>query len=185
MSPPLLPVLRSDDWPGREHAWSRPLARLPGVGGLPLLALAEDRGSMLAFVGERRLALLDIDAQEAERRALEHLCQRDATWRWVQSMTPVGDWLATYVCEGSLAAERILDVQTMVEAQQLVASGKPLAVGIPHQDMLLCTALGGAASGAFPKLVRSLWERPTVQGAEQLTPLVFLVDRGHIVGHAG
>jgi hypothetical protein len=128
--------------------------------------------------------VLGIDRAEAERKALANLKANEPPWRWVETATPRGSWLELYTAEGPLAAEFILDREAMKRAQDMVARGKPLALGIPHSGMLLTAAPHAAASGAFQALVRSMFEQPAVQGAEPLTPLVFMLDQGSVIGHA-
>ena len=140
---------------------------------------------MTTFVGVERLAALGLDAAAAHQQALRDLVGTESSWRWVESAIPGGAWLELFVVEGPMAAERILDHEAMLHAQDLVAGGKLLAVGIPHRGLLLTASPHAAASGAFAALVRSLHDDPSSQGAVRLCPLVFLVDRGRVVGHAG
>ena len=150
-----------------------------------MVAVAEQLGPMRSFVGAKRLAHLGSSAAEVHAQALHNLGQIQQSWRWVESATPSGAWLELYVAEGELAAERILDRAAMRHTQELVAQGKPLAVAIPHQGFLLAASPHVVASGSFTLLVRSLFDEPSVQGAQPLTPLVFLMDQGRIVGHTG
>lgn len=100
----------------------------------------------------------------------------------MQSSTPRGAWLELRVHQGPLAAERVLDRSEMRRLGREEIGSTSLAVGIPHGQLLLVTATATALEAPFGGLVRQLWEEARDAGAEALSPRVFMLDQGELMG---
>jgi hypothetical protein len=177
----LLPILVPSDWPHQGEAVARPL--LDGMGGsdLPLVAISQQRQPLLVYLGPERLAWLGLAAAEAETRAIENMRGLPALWRRIQAPTPAGGWLELQVHEGMLASERILDTAELhTLGTERIRGG--LALGIPHRGILMATALPTALEGAFPVVVRRMYDDAQAGGATALSPRVFVAEGGTLVG---
>lgn len=174
---PLLFSLKPSDWSAREQMWCEPLFEVSEQIGadVPILVYGHDRPntfSMLQRGGEiRDLAAMRVEALanlarveiELEKVELEHLTF------WVGH----GDYFA---------AEKILDVELMKRMHDVM--GKLIAAAVPEKSRLFLTsAIADVETiGAFIRLVRGVHDRD--EGGRHLSPTVFLVSEGRIVGIA-
>ncbi|MFH1467575.1 MAG: hypothetical protein ABIO70_24530 [Pseudomonadota bacterium] len=174
----LLPVLRPAGWPDRAHCWARPLLPLPDA---PLVTLTQQVQPLLVTLGPRRLALLGLTPSAAEARAIANLALLPAPWRALQSPTPRGGWLEIQVLRGPLAASRILDTRALAALGRQIIGADSLAVALPRADLLLATPAAWALDGDFGAVALGL----TVGSPEPLSPRIFLVEGGVLVGTLG
>ena len=178
----LLPVLEPFDWPRRDDCSCRPLLDGVRATGLPLVALSQQLEPLLVYLTPARLEKLGIGRDAAEARALDNLGRITAEWTVVQSATPTGAWLELHVHQGPMAAERILDHSELARLSTDRIGDDSAALAIPRRGLLLATSTTSALDGAFPRVVRGLFEEAVEAVDSALSPHVYVAERGRLVG---
>jgi hypothetical protein len=171
---PLMPNLKADDFPRAEIVWRELLAGKASDGrGFPFVAVGRDQPNTFGYLQASKtpdaavvfdealanLARLDLPVAEAEVAGLKFLA----------------------VSGHFYASEKILDKAFLQALHRRLAS-ELLAAAIPHKGLLLIT------SAAVPPLVSKFVllaeaEYRRAKGAPTLTPVVFLISGGNVVGH--
>lgn len=177
---PAYPILMPESWQRAPTQVCTPIIRGLTLPDVPLLAPVHFVGDpnsgefRRAYVRTERLEAIGKTEQDYFAAAFHNLRQRHATWK--EQMPGI------LLCDDDfLAAERILDINFMLEAERLLGGG-PLVVGIPQRAHLFATTLGSitanAAHGhAFAQVVASMFSSA---GEHGITPWPFTVIGGRI-----
>lgn len=180
---PVLPILKSHDWLGRERTICRLLVPDHDLPGMPVVAYGYDRPHTFEFLlrAEGSRQSVQDQARLVEQAALRNLRARPA--KWAVNDVRVGTdnkklRLAAFD-DDYLAAERILDSDFILQAHKNLKA-PTLAVGVPRRGGLLA-ADGRPADKLswFAAIVADLYYR---NDAAPITPLVFLMEEGRITG---
>ncbi len=173
---PLLLTLKPSRWSAAAEMVCEPLVDLGPTGAdIPLVVFGTDRPNTFAMFkrgGDGR------DLVKLRAEALANLVAIDVE---VEQVTL--DAVTFWVVHGSyFAAEKILDRAFMRRMHQTV--GELLAVSVPEKGRLMITnaAMTPQAIAAFIAVTRGVFERD--EGGRQVSPTVFLVSGGVIVGVA-
>jgi hypothetical protein len=169
---PLMPNLKPGDFP-RDHGVCRELLESrPGGARMPLVFVGRDQPNTFAY-----LPAGSPDVERSFDEALANLARLDL--EAVQH--DIGGVEVLVVSGHFYASEKILDEAFMNGLHERLGS-ELLGAAIPHKGVLLVTrhvvpplVLGFAA------LAAALHEN--TQGAPPLSPVVFLVKDGKVVGH--
>jgi hypothetical protein len=159
------------------HAPPRPgWRRLVGQGDLTDVPWV----GLCALVGNTAIPLDGGDA-ETEAAAMRALGHRAARWTVLRARGVLG--LATLLSFESdpLACERILDVSFMREASMRLDSDD-LSVAVPRRGVLVARSADTTDHAEWEAFVAWVDELHRVAGEERLTPLLFGVRKGEVVG---
>jgi hypothetical protein len=174
---PLLVGLKPSSWGAKDEMVCEPMVDLGHATGadVPLIVYGHDHPNTFAMF-KRGDSMRDLSAMRTE--ALANLVSVE-----IEVEKVVLEALTFWIGHGNyFAAEKVLDVPFM---QQMHAHiGELLAVAVPEKGRLfMANAVADADEIAgFLALARGVFERN--EGGRQLSPTVFLVSEGKIVGVA-
>lgn len=180
---PLLPALKPNDWQAKEHAIYQPLVEDQKSDYMPWLAFGYDLPHTFQFLSAKDLpedaSPHQIDLMK--QAAIRNLRERPARWQTENIKLGLFKRLHILLCtDDYLAAERILDADFMHEAHERLKA-EMLAVGIPRRGLLLATSAKAPEDQLkrFGAAVSAQYHRAD---SPPITPLVFIVAKGQIVG---
>lgn len=174
---PLLFSLKPSDWSAREQMWCEPLFAISDavVADVPIIVYGHDRPNTFSML-QRGNEIRDLASMRSE--ALANLARIEIELEKVE-LTQVTFWVG----HGDyFAAEKILDVEFMQRMHSVM--GELVAAAVPEKSRLFLTSAiaDPETIGAFMRLVRGVHDRD--EGGRHLSPTVFLVSEGRIVGIA-
>ena len=184
VSDAILPCLKEPSWVGGEEAYCRPLWTGERSPHIPWVAFGFDHPHSFEFLGRQRIEQLGKTDQTLEREALANLKLRAGSWQEVSVKLGWFKKLRLQICgDDFLAAERILDVTFMGEAQRrLKAPG--LMVGIPRRGLLVAMSAAAALDDVKKTTALVTFVSAQFHGGESapISPAVFAMKDGEIVG---
>jgi len=169
---PLMPNLKPGDFP-RDHGVCRELLEsLPGGARMPLVFVGRDQPNTFAY-----LPAGSPDVERSFEEALANLARLD-----LEAVEHDIAGVEVLVVSGHFyASEKILD-ETFMKALHQRLHAELLAAAIPHKGVLVVTRqVVPPLVAGFAALAAALHEN--TQGAPPLSPVVFLVKDGKVVGH--
>jgi hypothetical protein len=169
---PLMPNLKPGDFP-RDHGVCRELLEsVPGGARMPLVFVGRDQPNTFAY-----LPAGSPDVERSFDEALANLTRLD-----LAAVQHDVAGVEVFVVSGHFyASEKILD-EAFMKALHRRLGAELLAAGIPHKGVLLVTRhVVPPLVAGFAALTAALHEN--TQGAPPLSPVVFLVKDGKVVGH--
>lgn len=169
---PLMPNLKPGDFP-RDHGVCRELLEdVPGGARMPLVFVGRDQPNTFAY-----LPAGSPDVERSFDEALANLARLD-----LEAVPHDIAGVEVLVVSGHFyASEKILD-ETFMKALHQRLGAELLAAAIPHKGVLLVTRqVVPPIVAGFVALTAALHEN--TQGAPPLSPVVFLVKDGKVVGH--
>ncbi len=173
---PLLIGLKPSSWGAADEMVCEPMADLARAGAdVPLIVYGHDHPNTFAMF-KRGDEPRDMAALRAE--ALKNLAAIDIEVEKVE-LESLTFWLG----HGNyFAAEKILDVQFMQRMHGII--GELIAAAVPEKGRLFMTnaAVDPQAIAGFVAIARGVYQKN--EGGRQLSPTVFLVSQGQIVGVA-
>jgi len=174
---PLLIGLKPSSWGARDEMVCEPMVDLrhPEGTDVPIIVYGNDHPNTFAMF-KRGESIRDLAAMRTE--ALANLAGIEIEVEKVELET-----LRFWLGHGNyFAAEKVLDVGFMQRMHALI--GELLAVAVPEKGRLFMTSAVADADriAGFLALARGVFERN--EGGRQLSPTVFLVSEGKIVGVA-
>lgn len=177
----IYPLLKAADWPYRDLAVIRRLEVGQKHEGLPWVAFGYDRPDEFEILTRQEFERLGLSLEELSRIALENLARRKAGWHPLEGEAAEAVGPRALACIGDeLAAERVLDRDFMLRAQRrLNAAG--LLAAIPRRGFLVVIPLD-APKAAILNLVMNAQEQFHSGASAPITPLVFIVKDGDLVG---
>jgi uncharacterized protein YtpQ (UPF0354 family) len=177
----IFPCLKETPWARLGPTVRRPLAEVEGAGWMPWVAFGYDQPDAFVFLQENDLEEMGRSASDIEAEALGNLRDREASWQMVE-MRREGSGPVQFVrcTEDFFAAERILEPESVLEAQRRLGASALLAA-VPRRGLLVLmdAAAGAEAIAGFVLMVA----REHFEGqSAPISPLVFRMSEGRIVG---
>jgi hypothetical protein len=174
---PLLVGLKPSSWGAKDEMVCEPMVDLGHATGadVPLIVYGHDHPNTFAMF-KRGEDMRDLETMRAE--AIANLAGVE-----IEVEKVALDALTFWIGHGSyFAAEKLLDVAFMQSMHAHI--GELLAVAVPEKGRLFMTNAVAEAEriASFLALARGVFERN--EGGRQLSPTVFLVSEGKIVGVA-
>lgn len=173
---PLLFSLKPADWGAREQMWCEPLfSTSEPIADVPLMVYGHDRPNTFSMI-QRGGEIRDLATMRSE--ALVNLARVEIEVEKVE-LAQVTFWVG----HGDyFAAEKILDVEFMQGMHSVM--GELIAAAVPEKSRLFLTSAiaDPETIASFMRLVRGVHDRD--EGGRRLSPTVFLVSEGRIVGVA-
>jgi hypothetical protein len=170
--PPMLNLKPADF--SREHGVCRPLldAKGPAAGRIPLVFVGWDQPSSFAY-----LPAGSPDAERLFDEALANLAKLDLP----AVAHDVGGVKVHVVSDHFYASEKILD-RAFLRSLHRTLGAELLAAAVPYKGVLLVTERVAPPEIAGFAAVAAVLHAET-EGAPQLSPVVFLIRDGEVVGH--
>lgn len=176
---PLLPSLKPSTWGARDQTVTEPfVASLDKAGAdVPIVVYGHDHPNTFAMMLKDAEATLDL--AKLRREALANLASVE-----VQVQTVDLKSLSFLAVSGSyFAAEKILDEAFMLGLHRRLGA-QLLAAAVPEKGHLFVVdaTSGPEVITAFMALAQGVFQKN--EGGRQLSPTVFLVSEGNVVGVA-
>lgn len=177
----LYPCLKETAWARLGPTLRRPLWQGESSDWMPWLAFGYESPDAFQFLSDAEAQETGRSAAELEAEAIANLCERSDSWQMVElGLKGVGHVQMATCTDDFLAAERILDVEAVLEAQRRLGARELLA-GVPRRGLLtLIDADADAAAIAW--FVMMVADEHFGGESAAITPLVFRISKGRIVG---
>lgn len=173
---PVYPWLVPPAWGGMATSATRPLLPAPDIPEIPFVALCYLMGDGRMFAGPERLTMLGCTRQQIDAEAVANLSRMAADWDVKEF-----PGMRMAVFQGDLlAAEHVLDVDFMKRGGGLLGADSGLAVAIPRRGIIMATDIQDREGAA--RLMTAARTVFSEAGEEGITPLLFLVMHGILIG---
>jgi hypothetical protein len=175
------PCLKETSWAKLGNSLKRPLWEDESSEYMPWVAWGYDRPHTFDFLSDFHLPQLGKTLDQIAADALRNLRSRSGSWQPVNTPLEKGVTLNLLACaDDFLAAERILDVVFMQQAQRRLGA-RGLLVGAPRREFLVAMDFESPieATTAFVGVVAIEYHQPK---SAPISPLVFVVKDGAIAG---
>jgi len=175
--PAFVAILNPSEWPGRARNLCRFLGKEAGSEG-PVVAYGVNGEAAITYLDRDGARRAGLDPAEVEKKAVAHLVAREGRANWRKE--EIGG-VQVFLRRGDdLTAADILSVSAMKHLQEKLKV-KELLVAIPDRfTMVTCPD-----ATALAAIARSLYEDAGERGRGPLTPIVFRLDGGRVIGVAG
>ena len=132
----IYPCLKETSWAALGPTVRRPLADIEDAQWMPWVALGYDREDAFVFLQEDELQEHGRSAAALEAEALANLRDREASWQMAEVGLKGGVRLQMVTCaDDFFAAERILEPESILEAQRRLGASELLAA-VPRRGLL-------------------------------------------------